>query len=728
MRDSSPQFADTPTRVHPTVALDYRVRITLYPLYLLLYSTHVWSRGVSAWVWALFIWELLIWPHVAMLIARRSADSKRAELRNLLIDSFVIGFAVPLTGYSLWPNAAGLLGVSAGNMAIGGVRFTAKGALSTLAGVAAAGLVVGFHPDLLGASLLTQLLSLAVVFTYLIVFARATFVQSQNVMRSNRMIRAQSAQLEEEGAMREQRSADLERAVTEAEAANTAKSNFLANMSHELRTPLNSIIGFANILLRNREGNLRAQDVTYLTRITANGSHLLTLINGVLDLSKIDARQMHLDLASVDVADLVRETLSEMEPQAEARQVELVADVPELALMTADRARLKQIMLNLVGNAVKFTHNGRVVLRVARDEASLAPTRIDVIDTGVGIAADRLGAVFEAFQQEDSTTARQYGGTGLGLTITRSLARLMGWDVTAASQLGVGSTFSVIMTPASEVSEVAAVVTPPSAEEVLPDQVSPAVSGAPVRVLVIDDESDARTILRNQLEELGCEVVTAASADEGIALGRRVKPDLITLDIMMPRKSGWDALRELKAIPELREVPVVVVSLVARDRRGRLFGAVDFVDKPVTRDALIDVITRNVRDANRPRVLLVHDRHANVHRYRELALADDVTLEAVATTDAASDAVQSSSREHDMVVIDVVRWNDEMASWIAELRARPGASPVRVVLVVSDLLPAAAAERLVEGAVLLPRDAHLAAGFGALVHEMRARGSAIAPA
>ncbi|HEV7990824.1 MAG TPA: ATP-binding protein [Gemmatimonadaceae bacterium] len=241
---------------------------------------------------------------------------------------------------------------------------------------------------------------------------------------------------------------DLGRAKEAAERANAAKSEFLATMSHELRTPLNSVIGFSAILLKNKSGAFSDTDLSYLGRIQVNGRHLLGLINNVLDLSKVEAGKMELEIQTVSLGRLIEETIGELEPQAEARQIRLASLLPPApCVIDADRSRLKQILINLVGNAIKFTERGGVTVKLVADERTGVASRIDVVDTGLGIAADRLAAVFEAFQQADNSTARRFGGTGLGLTITRSLARSMGFEVKAASTLGVGSTFSILLHP-----------------------------------------------------------------------------------------------------------------------------------------------------------------------------------------------------------------------------------------------------------------------------------------
>ncbi|MEO8336856.1 MAG: ATP-binding protein [bacterium] len=442
--------AISPARVHPTVRLAFLMRAWTYPLFLMLYATHEWGRAVPSWIVVVFLGHAVVYPQIARRISMRSSDSKRAEQRNLLLDSFLIGCYIPFTGFSLWPNVAALLGINAGNVSVAGPRFALRGLLSTMSGTVVVSFFTGFHPSPFAFSRLTQLLSLGVVGAFTTAFAYQSWVHARRVSRANTQIREQNALIEKHTHQLEDRSKRLERALIEAESANAAKSNFLATMSHELRTPLNSIIGFTNIVLRNKGGRMEQQDVVYLSRVSTSGAHLLKLINGVLDLAKIEARETVLEYASVDLATLARDTLSQFELQAEERAVRLVAVLPSRGMIVADQARLKQIIINLVGNALKFTERGQVTLQVVADAATGVPTRMDVTDTGIGIREDRLKAIFDAFQQADTTTSRQYGGTGLGLSITRSLADLMGWTIAVSSKPGVGSTFSVIFAPAND--------------------------------------------------------------------------------------------------------------------------------------------------------------------------------------------------------------------------------------------------------------------------------------
>jgi len=368
------------------------------------------------------------------------------------------------------------------------------------------------------------------------------------------------------------------------EVASQYKSQFLANMSHELRTPLNSIIGYSEILQEDVTDLGEQSLVADLKKIESSGRHLLGLINDILDLSKIEAGKMEVYLEDVEIAPLLEEVRAIIVPMVAKNNNTIEFRLAEnLGHMRTDRTKLKQSLLNLLSNGSKFTQNGRLTLVAERAETERSMVRFAVSDTGIGMSEEQLSRLFQAFSQADASTTKKYGGTGLGLTITRSFCQLLGGEVTVASKPGQGSTFTIVLPDSPPIPAPAPSM--PAAEPPITAE-----GGGAATVLIVDDDMAARDLLTNNLKSTGYRLVQAASGEEALNLARKLRPDAITLDVMMPKPDGWDVLSALKADVELRDIPVIIVTMLSDRGIGLSLGAVDVLTKPVDRARLTALI------------------------------------------------------------------------------------------------------------------------------------------
>ncbi|WP_353571891.1 response regulator [Candidatus Albibeggiatoa sp. nov. BB20] len=401
----------------------------------------------------------------------------------------------------------------------------------------------------------------------------------------------------------EQQSIELSQALEAAEQATQAKSVFLANMSHELRTPLNAIIGYSELLHEEFEEDEVNEYSSDLEKIISSGEHLLGIINSILDISKIETGKMELYLEHFQVSQILYSVAAAIKPVIDKNHNSLIlTEQNTLGIMYADLTKVRQILFNLLSNATKFTDNGEILLSVLRERIGNEDVIVfRVIDEGIGMKPDQIDTLFKPFTQADASITRRYGGTGLGLTICLEFAHMMGGDIEVESELGKGTTF-IVSLPA-EVNKPKVPYKPSQSVDDFP-AMQPTKSKAKF-VLVIDDDPETGHLISGHLQKLAYQVVVASNGKEGLNLARKLHPNAITLDVMMPETDGWTVLSQLKSDPNLKHIPVIMLSMVDEKQKGYRLGATDYLSKPINSESLVHALEKCGFDGYEKATILV---------------------------------------------------------------------------------------------------------------------------
>ena len=494
----------------------------------------------------------------------------------------------------------------------------------------------------------------------------------------------------------EKKNAELDVQRSRAQDANQSKSRFLANMSHELRTPLNAIIGYSEMLEEEAE---QAGDKNYIPdiqKVNSAGKHLLSLINDILDLSKVEAGKMTLYLETADIETVIKYTASTIRPMVANNSNELVLDFdPDIGSMRMDVTKVRQVLFNLLSNACKFTENGTITLAAKRTErGNVDWIEFAVSDTGIGITPEHMERLFEAFSQADASITKMYGGTGLGLTLCKSFSELMGGEISVRSEPGKGSTFKLLL-PAET----------PVSGAVLVEKESAPITQAPVAtaeksrfksslpdttaerrmrissVLIIDDDTLVHDMLRRMLTKEGFEVYTATNGEEGLDRARDIKPGAIILDVLMPGMDGWSVLASLKSDDDLSDIPVIMLSMVDDRTRGYAMGVTEYLTKPADKQQLLTILRRSVREGPIAPVLIVDDDQDQRELLRRILENEGWEVVAAHNGRTAIDAVRA--RRPACIILDILMPEMDGIEFVSELRAQPAYRDIPIAVLTS---------------------------------------------